>query len=131
MSKEIEGLGRILTGTYAMCAQDTVSSTLAHILIMQDGERFVYSHGFTPLLVSQLEDCLEGKEMFCKLRVNKDEKKGKLQLWPDSSANDYLSRSKLLENYCAFEMAMDFEKKYNTYKEVDEMLAAKKTRKDQ
>ena len=126
VNKEIEGLGRILTGTYAMCAQDTVSSTLAHILIMQDGERFVYSHGFTSLLTSQLEDCLEGKEMFCKLRVNKEEKKGKLQLWPDSSANDYLSRSKLLENYCAFEMAMDFEKKYNTYKEVDEMLAAKK-----
>ena len=125
LSKEIEGLGRILTGTYAMCAQDTVSSTLAHILIMQDGERFVYSHGFTPLLISQLEDCLEGKEMFCKLRVNKEEKTEKLQLWPDSSANDYLSRSKLLENYCAYEMAMDFEKKYNTYKEVNEMLAAK------
>ena len=64
--------------------------------------------------------------MFCKLRVNKDEKKGKLQLWPDSSANDYLSQSRLLENYCAYEMAMDFEKKYNTYKEADEMLAAKK-----
>ena len=74
LSKEIEGLGRILTGTYAMCAQDTVSSTLAHILIMQDGERFVYSHGFTPLLISQLEDCLDGKEMFCKLRLNKDKK---------------------------------------------------------
>ena len=80
LSKEIEGLGRILTGTYAMCAQDTVSSTLAHILIMQDGERFVYSHGFTPLLISQLEDCLDGKEMFCKLRLNKDQKKGKIQL---------------------------------------------------
>ena len=38
----------------------------------------------------------------------------------------YLSRSKLLENYCAFEMTMDFEKKYTTYKEVDEMLAAAK-----
>ena len=125
LSKEIEGLGRILTGTYAMCAQDTVSSTLSHVLMMQDGERFVYSHGRTPLLISQLEDCLEGKEMLCKLRVNREEKKGKLQLWPDSSANDYLSRSKLLENYCAYEMAMDFEKKYNTYKEVDEMLAAK------
>ena len=34
LGKEIEGLGRILTGTYAMCAQDTVSSTLAHILIV-------------------------------------------------------------------------------------------------
>ena len=92
---------------------------------MQDGEQFVYSHGFTPLLISQLEDCLEGKEMFCKLRVNKEEKTGKLELWPDSSANDYLSRSRLLENYCAYEMAMDFENKYNTYKEVNEMLAAK------
>ena len=86
----------------------------------------MYSHDSMPLLISQLEDCLEGKELDCKLRVNREEKKGKLQLWPDSSANDYLSRSKLLENYCACEMAMDFEKNYNTYKEVDEMLAAKK-----
>ena len=64
LSKEIEGLGRILTGTCAMCDQDTVSSTLAHILIMQDRERFVYSHKFTPLLISQLEDCLEGNDLF-------------------------------------------------------------------
>ena len=112
LSKEIEGLGRILTGTYAMCAQDTVSSTLAHILITQDGEQFVYLHNFTPLLISQLEDCLDGNEIFCKLRLNKIEKKGKLQLWPDSSANDYIFRAKHLEHYSAFELAMDFEKRY-------------------
>ena len=94
-----------------MCAQDTVSSPLAHILIMQDRERFVYLHGFTPLLISQLEDCLKGKEMSCKLRVNREEKKEKLTLWLDSLANDYFSRSKLLENYGAFEMAMDSKKK--------------------
>ena len=64
--------------------------------------------------------------MSCKLRVNREEKKGKLTLWSDLTANDYLSCSKLLENYCAFEIAMDFEKKYNTNKEVDEMLAAAK-----
>ena len=64
-------------GTYAMCAQDTASSPLAHILIMQDGDQFVYSHGFTPLLISQLEDCLKGKEMSCTLRANREEKKGK------------------------------------------------------
>ena len=36
LNKEIEGLCRILTGTYAMMSQDIVSSTLTHILIMQD-----------------------------------------------------------------------------------------------
>ena len=86
----------------------------------------MYSHGTTPLLISQLEDCLKGKEMLCKLRVNREEKKGKLQLWPYSLANNYLSRSKFLENYSESEMAMDFKKKYNTYKEVHEMLAAAK-----
>ena len=80
LSKEREGLGRILTGTYVMCARDTVSSPLAHILIVQDRQQVVYSHGFTPLLISQLEDCLEGKDMSCKLRVNREEKKGKLTL---------------------------------------------------
>ena len=70
----------------------------------------MYLCGFTSILISQLEDCLEGKEMSCKLRVIREETKGKLTLWPDSSANDYLFRSKLLENYSEFEMAMDFEK---------------------
>ena len=110
LNKEIEGLGMILTGTYAMTNQDVVSSTLAHILIMQDGERFVYSHSFTPLLISQLEDCLEGKETYCKLRKNRNKNTRKLELWPDSSANDYLFCSKDLEEYCYFELAMDFEK---------------------
>ena len=98
LNKEIEGLDRILTGTYAMMSQYVVSSTLAHILIMQDGERFVYSHKFVPLLISQLEDCLEGKEIFCKLRKNKNKTTRKLELWPDSSANDYVYRSEDLEN---------------------------------
>ena len=78
LSKEIEGLGRILTGTYAMCAQDTVSPTLAHLIIMQDGERFVYSHGTTPLLISQLEDCLGGKT--CSANYDQTKKKRKKNL---------------------------------------------------
>ena len=89
---------------------------------MQDGERFVYSHSFTPLLISQLEDFLEGKETHCKLRKNKNKNTRKLELWPDSSANDYLFRSEDLEEYCYFEMAMDFEKQYNTYKEVEKLI---------
>ena len=60
--------------------------------------------------------------IFYKLRLNKSKGKGKLELWPGSSANDYVYRSEDLEEYCAFELAMDFEKRYNTYKEVDEML---------
>ena len=67
-----------------------------------------------------------GQRNALQVTVKQRKKKGKLTLWPDSSANDYLSRSKLLENYCAFEMATDFEKKYNTYKEADKMLAAAK-----
>ena len=94
-------------------SQDIVSSTLAHILIMQDGERFVYSHRFVPLLVTQLEDCLESKDMLCKLRQNVDKNTKKLELWPDSSANDYVYRSEDLDKYCCFESAMVFEKKYN------------------
>ena len=76
------------TGVYVLMSQDVVSSTLAHILIIQDRERFVYSHNFVPLLISQLEDCLEGKDMCCKLCQNKDKNTKKLELWPDLSAND-------------------------------------------
>ena len=62
LSIEIEGLGRIITDIYAKRAQDTVSLTLSHMLITQDGERFVYLQNFTPFLMSQLEDYLKGND---------------------------------------------------------------------
>ena len=52
LSKEIEGLGIIFKGTYAICSHDTVRSTLVNILIMQDGEHFIYWHNFMPFLIS-------------------------------------------------------------------------------
>ena len=74
------------------------------------------------MLLSQLEAALEKKPINCKVRKNKDKVSKKLELRPDSSANDYRFCSYKLENYCYYELIMDFEKNYNTYPEVVEMI---------
>ena len=42
----VEGLGRVLTGVNEALSRDIVSSTMAHLLICQDGSRFTFSHQF-------------------------------------------------------------------------------------
>ena len=118
----IEGLGRIMTGTNAIMSQEICGAPLGHTLMCQKGSRFTYSHATDNLLLSQLEATEEKREVSCRVRKNKDVHTNKLELWPDSSANDYLMRSDDLENYCFYELLMDFEKCYNTYKEVDDMI---------
>ncbi|KAL7451819.1 hypothetical protein ACHAWC_004215 [Mediolabrus comicus] len=58
----IEGLGRIMTGVNALLSRDVVSSTMAHLLISQGGERFTYSHEFEHILLQNMENILEEKD---------------------------------------------------------------------
>lgn len=102
-----------------MVSQDIVNSTLGHTLICQNRDRFIYSHGFRPLIISQLEDKLEEKPISCKVRKNKDLKTNKLKLGEDASTNNYIYCSEDLEEYCYYKTTIDIEKMYNTYKRVD------------
>ena len=55
----VEGLCRLLGGMHAAISQYDVSSTMAHLLICQNGTRFKFCHDFTDLLVGQMKATLE------------------------------------------------------------------------
>ena len=57
----VEGLWRMLGGMHVATSWYVVSSTMAHLLICQNGTRFQFSHDFTDLLVGQIEAALEGE----------------------------------------------------------------------
>jgi hypothetical protein len=85
----IEGLGRILTGVNAALSRYVVSSTMAHLLICQKGSRFSFSHGFSNILLTQMESALEKENVNFAVRCNRG-KRGALVRWPDSSCDDYI-----------------------------------------
>jgi hypothetical protein len=126
----IEGLGRIMTGINSLLSSNVVSSTMAHLLICQEGERFTYSHQFAHLLLSQMEDLLDGKEIHFIFRRNWDKESNETIQWADSSANDYLYRpidedvdpeitnGDKIGDMCFYEWTMKFEKKYKTFAEM-------------
>ena len=116
----IEGLGRVITGLNALLSRDVVSSTMAHLLISQGGERFIYSHGFSYLLLHNLENILEGKGTIgFRFRTNWNKDKKERISWPDCSAYDYIYRPIELECMCFFEYTMWYQKVYKTFKQIN------------
>ena len=63
----VEGLSRVLSGIRAHMSSSIISPPLAHLLVCQDS-RFTFSHEFSYLLVSQLEDFLDDKPINFKPR---------------------------------------------------------------
>jgi len=87
----IEGLGRIMTGVNALLSRDVVSSTMAHLLISQGGERFTYSHEFSHILLQNMENVLEEKDgVNFRLRRNWNDETEETVAWADCSAYDYI-----------------------------------------
>ena len=116
----IEGLGRVITGVNALLSRDVVSSTMAHLLISQQGDRFTYSHKFSHLLLQNMENVLEEKDgIDFRLRTNRDKTTQKAIKWPDCSAYDYIYRPLDLEDLCLYEYTMWFKKQYKTYKKIN------------
>ena len=114
----VAGLGMVLTGLNAATSRATVSSTLAHTLICQKGSRFTYSHDFRNLLLTQMEDMLDDKEVQFVLRRNRNPDTGDTETWADSSAHDYLYRPEELNNICFYEMTMNYDKKHYTFEQM-------------
>ena len=114
----VAGLGMVLTGLNAATSRATVSSTLAHTLICQKGSRFTYSHDFRNLLLTQMEDVLDDKEVQFVLRRNRNPDTGDTETWADSSAHDYLYRPEELNNICFYEMTMNYDKKHYTFEQM-------------
>ena len=103
----------------AATSRDVVYSTMAHLLICNDGTRFVYSHGFGNLLIGQLEATLKDEPIDVRMRKNVFRKKE--VLWPDSSSDDYIYRPNhpQIDNLCSYQMCMMFKKTYRSFKEMN------------
>ena len=71
----VEGLSRVLSGIRDHMSSSIISPPLAHLLVCQDS-RFSFSHEFSHLLVSQIEDYLDGNTINFKPR-NRKSKGGK------------------------------------------------------
>ena len=65
-----------------------MSATIGHLLVTQ-GSRFVFSREFSHLLLSQLEDLLDGNEVTCRFKRGGKDNNGKDTWWPDCFAHDY------------------------------------------
>ena len=56
----VEGLSLVLSGVRAATSRLATSAPMAHNIVYQLGDRFVFSHDFADLLITQLEQVLEG-----------------------------------------------------------------------
>ena len=106
----VEGLSRVLSGIRAHMLSSIISPPLAHLLVCQDS-RFSFSHEFSHLLVSQIEDYLDGNTINFKPR-NRKSKDGKKTYWPDSTVYDIIYRPETLEDVCAYDLMMKYERGY-------------------
>ena len=107
-----EGLSRVLSGLNASTTRYVVSSTLAHLIISNNGSRFHCSHPMSNLLVTQMEASLEGHNTMVRIRTSKVP--GDVNCWPDSLADDYIHRplKKEFENMCFYQMTSQYKKEY-------------------
>ena len=116
----IEGLGRVMTGVNALLSRDVVSSTMAHLLICQRGERFTYSHEFSHILLRNMENVLEEKDgMSFRLRRNWNADTKETVSWADCSAYDYIHRPVEVSNLCLYEYTMWYKKEYKTFEQLN------------
>jgi hypothetical protein len=106
-----EGLSRFLIGMSVHLSSDVISSTMAHLLISQNGSRFSFSHKFKDLLVNQMLNFLNGDVIadFVLRRRNKG-CQGELDVWADYSINDYIYRPESLENVSFYQFGLQYQK---------------------
>ncbi len=89
---------------------------MAHLIPLNEGSRFVFSHDFFDLLVRQMEATLKDHDINVRIRPNKLPD-GQFKSCADSLADDYIHRP-LAEN---FEM-MSFYEMMQQYKKVFKSL---------
>ena len=114
-----EGLSRMLSGIGASLSRAVCSSTMANLIVSNDGARFEYSHDTTNLLVSQAEDVLDGKEGEFRIRTNVSKHTKEKVMWPDSPLDCYLNRPKELEDMCYYAFTERYEKVNKTFKQMN------------
>jgi hypothetical protein len=66
-----EGLCRVLSGLNAATTRNVISATIAHLIPLYGGSCFVFSQGFSDLLVGQFEAILDGQDVNVRIRTSK------------------------------------------------------------
>ena len=114
----VEGLCRMLSALHASYSRMVISATMQHRLVCNGGTRFLFSHQFNNLLLTQLEAILDGKDV--KVRIRSNKLCGEQMLWPDSPGIDYLERPqmRMFDEMCIYEFTMYFRK---TFKSASQM----------
>ncbi len=111
-----EGLCRVLSGLNVATTRNIISATMAHLIPSNGVLRFVFSHDFSDLLVSQMEVTLKGQDINVRIRSNKLPD-GQFKSWADSLADDYIHRP-LGENFemmSFYEMTQQYKKVFKSF----------------
>ena len=125
-----KGLGHVLSGICAHLFSSIISATMAWHLVMNES-RFLFSHEFVVILLSQMEDWLKKEAISFRYRRSETTKEG----WLDSSLMNYLFRPKWdgFEEMSVYQFNCDFElclksslrkKKGDTDKEISQAAKA-------
>lgn len=114
----IKGLSLFLSALQATLSRFVCSSTLAHYIMLNDGERFFTTSDHSEMSVVQMIDVLEGRPTTLRVRRTKNQK-GDLKIYPDCFADDYRYRPVLLESMCFYEQTMRYNRVFSKLKVVD------------
>ena len=108
----VEGLSRLLCGISAHLNANVVAAPMAHIIVVNDS-RFMFSHTFGNLLLSQMEDYIDDIQtnVSFRIRTSNDKVSNTKVKWPDFWASDYIWRSKELQYISAYEYVKEYERK--------------------
>ena len=92
---------------------------MAHLIPCNNGLRFVYSHEFLDLLVTQMEATLESQDITVRIGSSKYEEK--IITWPESLADDYLHQpiDKEFKQMCLYAMTSRYKKSFKVIKAID------------
>lgn len=88
-------------------------ANMASLLLLID-TRFMFSHNFSNIFVSLLQDHLEGKESQFRIQIPKGDRKEVKERWSDQNVNDVIMRPNELEDICLYETQMWFERIHMT-----------------
>ncbi len=116
-----EGLCRVLSGLNAATIRNVVSATMSHLIPSNKGLRFVSSHDFSDLLVSQMEATHEGQDINVCIRTNKllD---GQFKSLANSLADDYIHcpLGEKFEMMSFYEMTQQYKKVFKSLRREGE-----------
>ena len=105
-----EGLKRVLSAMYAHTSGLVVSAPMAHLLLCE-GERFEFSHGYGSISLPHLIDWFNQKmdNLFFVLQNTKMDDGTTIKI-PDYFINDVLYRPQELEKMCLYQVKLWYEK---------------------